>query len=29
MYYDPVECGMRISKLRVELGETQQQMADK
>ena len=29
MYYDPVECGMRISKLRMELGKTQQQLADK
>ncbi|HIX14130.1 MAG TPA: helix-turn-helix transcriptional regulator [Candidatus Hungatella pullicola] len=29
MYYDPVECGMRIAKLRLELGQTQQQMADK
>lgn len=29
MYYDPMECGMRISKLRLELGKTQQQMADK
>ena len=29
MYYDPVECGMRISELRMELGKTQQQLADK
>ena len=29
MYYDPMECGMRISKLRMECGKTQQQMADK
>ena len=29
MYYDPVECGMRIAKLRVEIGMTQQQMADR
>lgn len=29
MYYDPVECGLRISKLRVELGFTQAQLADK
>ena len=29
MYYDQVECGMRIAKLRVEIGKTQQQMADK
>ena len=29
MYYDPTECGMRISKLRMECGKTQQQMADK
>ena len=29
MYYDPMECGMRISKLRLECGKTQQQMADK
>ena len=28
MYYDPKECGMRISKLRQEFGKTQQQMAD-
>lgn len=28
MYYDPKECGLRISKLRQELGKTQQQMAD-
>lgn len=29
MHYDPMECGMRISKLRLECGKTQQQMADK
>lgn len=29
MYYDPVECGMRIAKLRMELGKTQQQLAEK
>ena len=29
MYYDHVECGMRIAKLRVEIGMTQQQMADR
>lgn len=29
MYYDQVECGMRIAKLRVEIGMTQQQMADR
>ena len=29
MYYDPMECGVRISKLRMELGKTQQQLADK
>ena len=29
MYYDQVECGMRIGKLRVEIGVTQQQMADR
>ena len=29
MYFDPLECGMRISKLRMECGKTQQQMADK
>lgn len=29
MYYDPMECGMRISKLRMECGKTQQQMSDK
>ena len=28
MYYDPKECGLRISKLRQEFGTTQQQMAD-
>ncbi len=28
MYYDQLECGMRISKLRMEFGKTQQQMAD-
>ena len=28
MYYDPKECGMRISKLRQEFRKTQQQMAD-
>ena len=27
MYYDPKECGLRISKLRQEFGTTQQQMA--
>ena len=29
MYYDPVECGMRISRLRVELGITQLQAAER
>lgn len=29
MHYDQVECGKRISKLRVEIGMTQQQMADR
>lgn len=29
MYYDPAECGMRIAKLRMELGVTQTQMADR
>ena len=29
MYYDPMECGMRISRLRVELGLTQLQAAEK
>lgn len=28
MYYDPKECGLRISKLRQEFRKTQQQMAD-
>ena len=28
MYYDPKECGLRISKLRQEFGTTPQQMAD-
>lgn len=28
MYYDPKECGLRISKLRQEFGTTQQQMGD-
>ena len=29
MYYDPIECGMRISRLRMELGFTQAQAAEK
>ena len=29
MYYDPMECGMRISKLRLGCGPNQPQMADK
>ena len=29
MYYDPIECGMRISRLRMELGLTQAQAAEK
>ena len=28
MYYDPKECGLRISKLRQEFGTTPQQMTD-
>lgn len=29
MYYDPVECGMRIAHLRTEIGFTQVQAAEK
>lgn len=29
MRFDPIECGKRIIKLRLEQGETQQQMSDK
>ena len=29
MYYDPVECGMRIANLRTEIGFTQVQAAEK
>lgn len=29
MYYDPMECGMRIARLRVELGLTQLQAAER
>ena len=29
MRFDPVECGKRIAKFRLEQGETQQQMSDK
>ena len=28
MYYDQVKCGTRIAELRLEIGKTQQQMAD-